>query len=56
MSSITCHRRDNVNYTEALAWLYGTQDYGIKLGLDRVRAFLEALGWEQGRTRFLHVA
>jgi dihydrofolate synthase/folylpolyglutamate synthase len=43
-----------VNYTEALAWLYGTQDRGIKLGLDRVRAFLEALGWEGGR--YLHVA
>jgi dihydrofolate synthase/folylpolyglutamate synthase len=43
-----------VNYTEALAWLYGTQDRGIKLGLDRVRAFIEALGWQGGR--YLHVA
>jgi len=45
-----------VNYPEALAWLYGTQDRGIKLGLERVRAFLEALGWEEGGKRFLHVA
>ncbi len=45
-----------MNYPEALAWLYGTQDRGIKLGLDRVRAFLAALGWEPGGTRYLHVA
>jgi len=45
-----------MNYSEALAWLYGTQDRGIKLGLDRVRAFLAALGWEAGGQRFLHVA
>ena len=43
-------------YPEALAWLYATQDRGIKLGLDRVRAFLEAVGWTPGATRFLHVA
>ncbi len=45
-----------MNYPEALAWLYGTQDRGIKLGLDRVRAFFDALGWEAGGQRFLHVA
>jgi dihydrofolate synthase/folylpolyglutamate synthase len=45
-----------VNYSEALAWLYGTQDRGIKLGLERMGAFLAALGWEQGPQRFLHVA
>jgi len=45
-----------MNYPEALAWLYGTQDRGIKLGLERMRAFLAELGWEQGATRFLHVA
>jgi dihydrofolate synthase/folylpolyglutamate synthase len=45
-----------VNYPEALAWLYGTQDRGIKLGLDRVRAFLAELGWVAGNQRFLHVA
>ena len=45
-----------MNYSEALAWLYGTQDRGIKLGLDRVRTFLAALGWEEGGKRFLHVA
>jgi len=44
-----------VNYPEALAWLYGTQERGIKLGLDRVRAFLGEIGW-QGKGRYLHVA
>jgi dihydrofolate synthase/folylpolyglutamate synthase len=45
-----------MNYPDALAWLYATQDRGIKLGLDRVRYFLAALGWSPGPTRFLHVA
>ncbi|MGA3170074.1 MAG: folylpolyglutamate synthase/dihydrofolate synthase family protein [Chthoniobacteraceae bacterium] len=44
-----------MTYAEALAWLYGTQNYGIKLGLDRVRTFLSDLGWEGGG-RWLHVA
>jgi dihydrofolate synthase/folylpolyglutamate synthase len=44
------------SYTEALAWLYGTQERGVKLGLDRMRAFLAALGWQEGRLRFIHVA
>jgi dihydrofolate synthase/folylpolyglutamate synthase len=45
-----------VNYTEAIAWLYGTQERGIKLGLHRVREFLDTLGWQPGGTRFIHVA
>jgi dihydrofolate synthase/folylpolyglutamate synthase len=45
-----------MSYDESLAWLYGTQERGIKMGLDRMRAFLAGLGWEQGRQRFLHVA
>ena len=45
-----------MNDAEALAWLYGTQNFGIKLGLDRVRDFLAALGWEGSGQRFLHVA
>jgi len=45
-----------VNYPEALRWLYGMQDRGIKLGLDRMRALLAALGWSEGGQRFLHVA
>jgi len=45
-----------VNYREAIRWLYGTQDRGIKLGLDRVRDFLDTLGWAPGGTKFVHVA
>ena len=48
--------QDATSYTAELAWLYGMQSFGIKLGLDRTRAFLAALGWEQGGQRFLHVA
>jgi dihydrofolate synthase/folylpolyglutamate synthase len=45
-----------VNYADALAWLYGTQGRGVKLGLERMREFLAALGWEQGSECFFHVA
>jgi dihydrofolate synthase/folylpolyglutamate synthase len=33
-----------VTYQEALAWLYGTQLFGIKLGLESIRRLLAALG------------
>lgn len=45
-----------MTYSEALAWLYGTQDRGVKLGLERMRALLEELEWDAAGTRFLHVA
>jgi dihydrofolate synthase/folylpolyglutamate synthase len=45
-----------VNYAGALAWLYGTQTFGIKLGLDNTRRLLAAAGDPQERLRFLHVA
>jgi len=45
-----------VNYRESLAWLYATQQFGIKLGLENVRRLLAALGWSGERQRFLHVA
>jgi dihydrofolate synthase/folylpolyglutamate synthase len=44
------------SYAEALAWLYGTQERGVKLGLGRMRELLAMLGWQQGDARFLHVA
>jgi dihydrofolate synthase/folylpolyglutamate synthase len=44
------------SYTAELAWLYGMQVLGIKLGLDRTRSFLKTLGWQHGEQRFLHVA
>jgi dihydrofolate synthase/folylpolyglutamate synthase len=44
------------SYTAELAWLYGMQVFGIKLGLERTREFLETLGWRQGEEHYLHVA
>ena len=43
-------------YEESLAWLYATQQFGIKLGLENIRGLLEALGNPQERLSFLHVA
>jgi dihydrofolate synthase / folylpolyglutamate synthase len=45
-----------VNYRDALAWVYGRQSFGIKLGLDNTRRLLAAAGNPQSRLRFLHVA
>ena len=33
-----------MNYREALAWLYATQRFGIKLGLENIEKLLRALG------------
>jgi dihydrofolate synthase/folylpolyglutamate synthase len=45
-----------VNYCDALAWLYGTQTFGIKLGLDNTRRLLAAAGNPHKQLKFLHVA
>lgn len=45
-----------MNYGDALAWLYGSQTFGIKLGLDNTHRLLAALGHPQRKLRFLHVA
>lgn len=45
-----------MNYRDALAWLYGTQTFGIKLGLENTRRLLAAAGEPQARLKFLHVA
>ena len=42
------------NYESALAWLYGTQLFGIKLGLDSMRLLVAALNLPP--QRFIHVA
>jgi dihydrofolate synthase/folylpolyglutamate synthase len=44
---------------EALEWLYGTQLFGVKLGLEGMRRLVDALGLAQGGStgpRFIHVA
>ena len=33
-----------MTYEESLGWLYSTQQFGIKLGLDNIRRVLKALG------------
>ncbi len=44
-------------YQEAIAWLYSTQLFGIKLGLDSPRRLLrEYLAFPPRRTRVIHVA
>jgi dihydrofolate synthase / folylpolyglutamate synthase len=45
-----------VTYTAAIEWLFGTQDSGIKLGLDNVRRLLSALADPQAKLRCIHVA
>lgn len=45
-----------MNYREALAWLYGTQSFGIKLGLENTRCLLAAVGNPHERLKFIHVA
>jgi dihydrofolate synthase/folylpolyglutamate synthase len=45
-----------MEYQETLDWLFGLENMGIKLGLDRVRALLECLGDPQNRYRSVHVA
>jgi dihydrofolate synthase/folylpolyglutamate synthase len=45
-----------MDYPKALAWLYGTQQFGIKPGLDNTRKLLKALQLPGTRQRFLHVA
>ena len=38
-----------MNYREALAWLYATQRFGIKLGLENTERLLVALSLAEGR-------
>ena len=45
-----------LSYREALAWLYGTQRFGIKLGLENIRKLLRELELPRGTPRIIHVA
>jgi dihydrofolate synthase/folylpolyglutamate synthase len=45
-----------VNYSEALAWLYGLQRFGIKLGLENIQRLIAVLRVDLGRARIIHVA
>lgn len=46
-----------MTYPEALDWLYATQQFGIKLGLEQPRRLLrETGGFPNARTQVIHVA
>lgn len=46
-----------MTYPEAIDWLYATQQFGIKLGLDQPRRLLrETEGFPTSRTQVIHVA
>jgi len=44
------------DYRDTLAWLYGTQRFGIKLGLDNIQRLLRELDVPGKNQRILHVA
>ncbi len=48
--------RPGTSYEEALAWLFGTQRFGIKLGLENSRRLFAALGVLSPNERIIHVA
>ena len=41
---------------KSLAWLNGTQQFGIKLGLENTRRLLEAAGRPDQELKIIHVA
>lgn len=45
-----------MNYQESLDFLYGLQTFGIKLGLENIRAFLSRLGHPESRFKTILVA
>ena len=45
-----------MNYREALAWLFGTQRFGIKLGLENIQRLLTAFRLPGPEQRIIHVA
>lgn len=46
----------NATYSAAIDWLFGTQNRGVKLGLDNVQRLLAAMGEPQNELKFIHVA
>ena len=45
-----------MKYTEALAWLYSLQRFGIKLGLENIRRLIAELDVDLANARVIHVA
>jgi dihydrofolate synthase/folylpolyglutamate synthase len=48
--------RASLSYKEALAWLYGLQRFGIKLGLENIQRLIAELGVDLAGARVIHVA
>jgi dihydrofolate synthase/folylpolyglutamate synthase len=46
----------NTAYIAAVNWLFGTQQRGVKLGLNNVRRLLSSLGEPQDALQFIHIA
>jgi dihydrofolate synthase/folylpolyglutamate synthase len=51
-----CVPRPSASYKEELAWLYGLQLFGIKLGLESIQRLIDALHLDLGGGRVVHVA
>ena len=45
-----------MNYEQALAYIHSRNRFGIKLGLDRMRALLDILGAPQRQYPVIHIA
>ncbi len=45
-----------MTYREALAWLYGLQRFGIKLGLENIQRLIAELHVDLAQSRIIHVA
>ncbi|PYK07768.1 MAG: bifunctional folylpolyglutamate synthase/dihydrofolate synthase [Verrucomicrobia bacterium] len=45
-----------MSYPEALAWLYGLQRFGIKLGLENIQRLIAGVHVDLGGARVIHVA
>ncbi len=45
-----------MKYEEAIEWVYSTQLFGMKLGLESVSKLLDALGLPSNGQQFIHVA
>src|SRR2546430_16377171 len=48
--------RPPLPYKEALAWLYGLQRFGIKLGLENIRRLIAELHIDLRGSRVIHIA
>ncbi len=55
-SESQARRSTPLPYREALAWLFNTQRFGIKLGLENSRRLFHALGVPAPNERIIHVA